>query len=88
MFHLVKYDLSTSSPLLISIISTLVPMKELTIPRPSSIFPGPKRSEVTCPGNVQTDNATPIVPTISDARLASAATSARGRPQAAAAPAT
>lgn len=61
--------------------------KLLTIPRPSSIFPGPKRSEVAWPGNVQTDNATPIVPTISDARLASAATASRERPDAAAAPA-
>lgn len=60
----------------------------LTIPRPSSIFPGPKRSDVTCPGSVQTDSATPIVPTISDAHFASAATSASERPAAAAAPAT
>lgn len=37
---------------------------------------------------MQTDNATPIVPITSDARLASAATSARDRPAAAAAPAT
>jgi len=37
---------------------------------------------------VQTLKATPIVPTISDACLASAATSSRERPAAAAAPAT
>lgn len=61
---------------------------QLTIPRPSSIFPGPKRSDVTWPGSVQTERATPIVPTISDAYFASAATSSRERPAAAAAPAT
>lgn len=60
----------------------------LTIPRPSSIFSGPKRSDVAWPGSVQTDNATPIVPITSDACWASAATSARDRPAAAAAPAT
>lgn len=43
---------------------------------------------MTWPGNVQTDNATPIVPTNSDACCASADTSPRERPQAAAAPAT
>lgn len=61
---------------------------QLTIPRPSSIFPGPKRSDVTRPGSVPTDRATPIVPTISDACFASAATSSTERPAAAAAPAT
>lgn len=66
----------------------LIWSNELTIPRPSSINPGPNRSDVTCPGSVQTDKATPIVPTSSDACCASAATSARERPAAAAAPAT
>lgn len=61
---------------------------QLTIPRPSSIFPGPKRSDVTRPGKLQTDNATPIVPIISAACFASAATAEREKPQAAAAPAT
>ena len=61
---------------------------KLTIPRPSSIFLGPKRSEVTCPGNVQTESATPIVPTTSDACFASAATATRDKPASAAAPAT
>ena len=61
---------------------------KLTIPRPSSICFGPKRSDVTCPGNVQTESATPIVPTTSDACFASAATSARDKPASAAAPAT
>lgn len=60
----------------------------LTMPKPSSIFPGPSRSEVFCPGNVHTDNATPIVPTSPATRRASAATSTRGRPAAATAPAT
>lgn len=58
------------------------------MPKPSSIFPGPSRSEVFCPGTVHTVKATPIVPTIPATRRASAVTSARGRPSAAAAPAT
>lgn len=58
------------------------------MPSPSSIFPAPKRSEGLWPGKVHTDNATPIVPIISDAHFASAATSLRERPAAAAAPAT
>jgi len=60
----------------------------ITMPRPSSIFPGPSRSEVFCPGIVHTVKATPIVPTIPATRRATSATSGRGRPAAAAAPAT
>lgn len=61
---------------------------DLTIPRPSSIFPCPSRSEVCWPGTVHTVKATPIVPTIPATRRASAATTAKLRPAAAAAPAT
>lgn len=62
--------------------------KQHTTPSPSSIFSGPKRSDVACPGSEQTVSATPMVPTISDACFASAATSSKERPAAAAAPAT
>lgn len=60
----------------------------LTMPKPSSIFPGPSRSEVFCPGRVHTVKATPIVPTIPAIRRAISAISGSGRPAAAAAPAT
>lgn len=58
------------------------------MPKPSSIFPGPSRSEGFCPGIVHTVNATPIVPTISATRFATVVTSVSDCPAAAAAPAT